>query len=53
VSMAPASIGPVKTMILSVDAAKTERFLDECLKMGDMSVRAALSRFAQDNDVEV
>jgi phosphotransferase system, enzyme I, PtsP len=53
VSMAPASIGPVKTMILSLDAAKTEAFLDDRLKRGDGNLRAALVRFAEEQDVEV
>lgn len=53
ISMAPASIGPVKTMILSVDATKVGRFIDMQLKSGDSDLRASLNRFAQDNDVEV
>ena len=53
ISMAPASIGPVKTMILSLDAKKMERFLTERLKMGDAVLRPALARFAEENEVEV
>jgi len=53
VSMAPASIGPVKTMILSLDAAKVEAYMDERLKTGDGDLRAALTRFAAENDIEV
>jgi len=53
VSMAPASIGPVKTMILSLDAAKVEAYMDERLKIGDGDLRAALTRFAAENDIEV
>ena len=53
VSMAPASIGPVKTMILSLDARAMEAFLDERLKSGDGDLRAALVRFAEENEVEV
>ena len=53
VSMSPASIGPVKTMILSLDAGKTERFIDERLKTGEGDVRAALTRFAAENEIEV
>ena len=53
VSMAPASIGPVKTMILSLDAEKTETFLDTLLNSGDPNIRAALARFAEEHEVEV
>ncbi|MEQ1696309.1 MAG: phosphoenolpyruvate--protein phosphotransferase [Hyphomicrobiaceae bacterium] len=53
ISMSPASIGPVKTMILSLDAAKIEHFFDDRLKAGEGDVRAALTRFAGENEVEV
>jgi len=53
VSMAPASIGPVKTMILSLNALKTERYLDELLRKGTGDIRGALARFAEENEVEV
>ncbi len=53
VSMSPASIGPVKTMILSLDAGKIERFIDDRLKTGEGGLRAALTRFAEENEVEV
>ena len=53
VSMAPASIGPVKTMILSLDARKMESHLDEVLKSGVCDIRASLARFAEENEVEV
>ena len=53
ISMAPASIGPVKTMILSLDAWKIENFLTERLKIGDSQLRPALARFAEENEVEV
>jgi phosphotransferase system, enzyme I, PtsP len=53
ISMAPASIGPVKTMILSLDAGKVETFVTESLKSGDGDIRAALSRFAAEHEIEV
>ena len=53
VSMAPASIGPVKTMILSLDAEKTETYLDTLLNSGDPNIRGALVRFAVEQEVEV
>jgi phosphotransferase system, enzyme I, PtsP len=53
ISMAPASIGPVKTMILSLDAKKLENFLTERLKNPDCELRPALARFAEENEIEV
>lgn len=53
ISMAPASIGPVKTMILSLSAIKTERVLDDLLKRGEQDIRGALARYAEENEVEV
>ena len=53
ISMAPASIGPVKTMILSLDASQAARFIDEQLSTEASDLRVALARFALDHDVEV
>ena len=47
ISMAPASIGPVKTMILSLDASRVTALLDELLKTGSGSLRSELERFAK------
>jgi phosphotransferase system enzyme I (PtsP) len=51
-SMAPASIGPVKTMILSLDSEKITVVLDQLLVGRSGSLRAELERFAADNDIE-
>ena len=53
VSMAPASIGPVKTMILSLDTQKVTDCVDELLKEGAKDVRVTLQRFAEKEGVEI
>jgi phosphotransferase system enzyme I (PtsP) len=52
-SMAPASIGPVKTMILSLDAGEVTQLIEKALKSGTGSLRKMLESFAQDRGVEV
>lgn len=51
-SMAPASIGPVKAMVLSLDATRLEATMQDVLK-GDpgASLRSKLQAFAQDAGV--
>ena len=53
ISMAPANIGPVKAMILSLDAARLTAYVDDILKSGDTEVRQKLSKFASDTGVEI
>jgi phosphotransferase system enzyme I (PtsP) len=53
VSMAPASIGPVKSMVLSLDAGALERWLASNMRTGDGSLRANLKRFAEEQGVEI
>jgi phosphotransferase system enzyme I (PtsP) len=52
-SMAPASIGPVKTMILSLDASKASKVVDGLLKKGSTNIRAELDSFAKSEGVEL
>lgn len=52
-SMAPASVGPVKAMILSLDTGKAQKLLDDLLKQGAPSIRADLRRFAERNHVSL
>lgn len=52
-SMAAASIGPVKAMILSLDAGKLQRLLDGLLKEGAETIRADLKRFADKSHVAI
>ena len=53
ISMAPAFIGPVKTMILSLDAAKLSGVLDELLQSRSGSIRSDLQQFAGSEGVEL
>jgi phosphotransferase system enzyme I (PtsP) len=53
ISMAPAAIGPVKSMTLMLDASKLESFLMPLLGRGDHSIRAELMGFAADNNIPV
>ena len=53
ISMAPASIGPVKTMILSLNGRKIEAFLNQRLEAADPNLRQSLMRFAEEEEVEI
>jgi phosphotransferase system enzyme I (PtsP) len=53
ISMAPASVGPVKAMILSLDAGNIARRLDELLESKDTSLREDLKRFAAEQGVQI
>jgi phosphotransferase system enzyme I (PtsP) len=53
ISMAPASIGPIKSMLLSLDAGALERWLRPVIAGGTDSLRARLKRFAEEQRVEV
>jgi phosphotransferase system enzyme I (PtsP) len=53
ISMAPASVGPVKSMILSLDAAELQRWLPEAIRTAEGSIRAQLKRYAEDHGVEI
>ena len=52
ISMSPASIGPVKSMLMSLDAAALARRIGELTATGSGSLRAELKRFAEANEVE-
>jgi phosphotransferase system enzyme I (PtsP) len=53
ISMAPASVGPVKAMILSLDAGALREKLDELLACKKTSLREDLRRFAAEKGVQV
>lgn len=53
ISMAPASVGPVKAMVLSLDAGNLARRLDELLDSKTSSLREDLHRFAVEHGVQV
>jgi phosphotransferase system enzyme I (PtsP) len=52
-SMAPASIGPIKTMILSLNAAKAEKCVEALLMEGAKDFRLALQQFAEKERVAI
>jgi signal transduction protein with GAF and PtsI domain len=51
--MAPACIGPIKAMLLTLDAGSLERWLRPSIAGGKDSLRARLKRFAEEQGVEV
>lgn len=53
VSMAPAAVGPVKSMVLALDTGKLARFMEPLLAQPVPSLRAALTAFALDHNVPV
>ena len=50
-SMSPASIGPVKMMIRSLDTVALENFMKDLLDRPDRSIREALRKFAEDQGI--
>ena len=53
ISMAPASVGPVKAMVLSLDAGNLWERLEELLECKDTSLREELKRFAAEQGVQI
>jgi phosphotransferase system enzyme I (PtsP) len=53
ISMAPASVGPVKSMILSLDAGELQRWLRTTLAAAEGNVRPQLKRYAEEHGVEI
>jgi phosphotransferase system enzyme I (PtsP) len=53
ISMAPASIGPVKAMIRSLNARRLTSLMEQLLADGAGSVRTDLERFAQTEGVDI
>jgi phosphotransferase system enzyme I (PtsP) len=52
-SMSPASIGPVKAMIRSLDLAEASAFVSSALKQPDRPLRETLRLFAADHAIEI
>lgn len=50
-SIPPAAVGPVKAMILELDAGQLAGFVDERLKLPDRSLREQLAAFARDHKI--
>jgi phosphotransferase system enzyme I (PtsP) len=53
ISMAPASVGPIKAMVLSLDAGELAKCLNELLESKTTSLREDLRRFALEHGVQV
>ena len=53
ISMAPASVGPVKAMVLSLDAGDLQRKLNELLDLRATSLREDLRLYAAEKGVQV
>ncbi len=53
ISMAPVSVGPVKSMVLSLDADALQRWLMPAVETGEGNLRARLKRFAEEQNVEI
>ena len=51
-SMAPASIGPVKTMILALNAGRAAKVVDDLLKKGTTDIRGRLDSLAKSDGIE-
>ncbi|BAV64533.1 phosphoenolpyruvate--protein phosphotransferase [Sphingobium cloacae] len=52
-SITPASVGPVKAMIRSVDVTALQSFMRDLLDSGVVDIRSSLSRWAADEGVEL
>ena len=52
-SMSPASIGPVKTMILSTHAGRASAHLETLLRKSAPNIRESLNNFAKSEGIEV
>jgi phosphotransferase system, enzyme I, PtsP len=53
ISMAPAAVGPVKSMILALDQQKFRNFLEPLLNRPDHSLRPDIERFAREHGIPI
>jgi phosphotransferase system enzyme I (PtsP) len=53
ISMAPASIGPIKAMILATNAAEIQRYVLDLVDHGREDIRQRLADFARAHDIPV
>jgi phosphotransferase system enzyme I (PtsP) len=51
--MAPANIGPMKAMVLSLDASRIAAHIAPLIEKGGGSLRDELRRFAENEGVEI
>ena len=52
-SMAPMAIGPVKSMLLSLDASEIRHHIDQLLVNNVLNIRTALVRFARERNIDI
>lgn len=52
-SIAPAAIGPIKSMILSLDANVVKNVVDDLMHSDRVDLRSALESFAEENGVDL
>ena len=53
ISVAPASVGPVKSMILSLHAGELQHGLRATIRTAEGNVRPQLGRYAEEHGVEI
>src|SRR5215467_5470162 len=53
ISMAPASVGPVKSMVLSLDAGELRRWFRTAIRSAEGNLRPQLKRYAEEHGVEI
>ena len=53
ISMAASAIGPVKAMLMALDAASLEKHLSKLVDSGHQDIRAALTAFAGAHGIEI
>ena len=53
ISMAPAAVGPVKSMILALDQGRFRTFLEPLLNRPERSLRPEIEHFAVKNGIPV
>jgi signal transduction protein with GAF and PtsI domain len=51
--MAPVSIGPIKSMLMSLNVSLLEPWLSRLLEAGEGNLRGQLKRFAEEHAVEI
>src|SRR5215472_8504997 len=53
ISMAPAAVGPVKSMVLSLDAGELRRWFRAAIPSAEGNLRPQLKRYAEEHGVEI
>jgi len=51
--MAPASVGPVKSMVLSLQAGELQRWVRAAIRTAEGNFRPQLKRYAEEHGVEI